>query len=248
VAKRTSRKQGGRKRAGAKRTRAAVRKRTARTSARGSQKRAKGRARPKAARRKNAARGAASRRTRTQPRSKSTSTLTSAATAVRGTIAGAVAVVSDKLPWSSGEPDAITLLENDHRRLEALLKQGEETTERAVKGRTKLLDTLTSELTVHELVEEKLLYPALEAHAEAREIVLEGYQEHHIADIIVNELHDVAKDDEQWGAKFKVLKENLEHHIQEEEGEMFRTARAVLSREELHTLGARMAAMKAKAR
>ena len=78
--------------------------------------------------------------------------------------------------------------------------------------------------------------------------MLEGYQEHHIADIIVNELHDVAKDDEQWGAKFKVLKENLEHHIQEEEGEMFRTARAVLSREELHTLGARMAAMKAKAR
>jgi hypothetical protein len=98
------------------------------------------------------------------------------------------------------------------------------------------------------LIEEKLLYPALKAHAEAREVVLEGFQEHHIADIIVKELHGVAKDDEQWGAKFKVLKENLEHHIEEEEGEMFRTARAVLSREELQTLGSRMAAMKARAR
>ena len=52
-------------------------------------------------------------------------------------------------------------------------------------------------------------------------IVLEGFQEHHVADIIVKELHQVAKDNEQWGAKFKVLKESLEHHIQEEEGEIF---------------------------
>ena len=128
------------------------------------------------------------------------------------------------------------------------MKQGEETTERAVKGRTELLETLTAELTVHEMIEEKVLYPVLKEHAEAKEIVLEGYQEHHIADIIVKELHQVAKDDEQWGAKFKVLKENLEHHIEEEEGEMFRTARAVLSRDELHSLGARMAAMKARAK
>jgi hypothetical protein len=173
--------------------------------------------------------------------------LSAATTAARGVVAGAVAAVADRLPWSSGEPDAITLLETDHRRLESLLKQGEETTERAVKGRTDLLDTITAELTVHELIEEKVLYPALKAHAEAREIVLEGYQEHHIADVIVRELHEVSKNDERWGAKFKVLKENIEHHIEEEEGKMFRTARAVLSREDLQTLGARMAAMKARA-
>jgi hypothetical protein len=56
-------------------------------------------------------------------------------------------------------------------------------------------------------------YPALRAHPEAKDIVLEGYQEHHVADLIVKELHAVQKDDEQWGAKFKVLKENIEHHI-----------------------------------
>ena len=163
-------------------------------------------------------------------------------------MASAVAAVADRLPWTSGQPDAVALLETDHRRLESLLAKGEETTERAVKGRTALLDTLTAELNVHELIEEKVLYPALKPHPEAKDVVLEGYQEHHVADLIVNELHRLAKDNEQWGAKFKVLKENIEHHIEEEEGNMFKTARAVLSREELQDLGARMAEMKAETR
>ena len=138
------------------------------------------------------------------------------------------------------------LLETDHRRFEELLKQGEETTERAAKRRAQLLDTLTSELNVHELIEEKVLYPALEPHAQARDIILEGYQEHHVADLIMKELHTLAKDDEKWGAKFKVLKESIEHHIQEEEGTMFRVARAVLSRAELTDLGKRMKTLRAE--
>jgi hemerythrin-like domain-containing protein len=146
-----------------------------------------------------------------------------------------------------GATDAIALLEADHRRMEDLMKRGEETTERAVQGRRELLDKLTAELTAHELIEEQVLYPALQAHPEGKDIVLEGFQEHHVADLIVKELHEVAADDEQWGAKFKVLKENIEHHIQEEEGEMFRTARAVFSQDELQSMGAQMAAMKAQA-
>ncbi|MGH8638222.1 MAG: hemerythrin domain-containing protein [Burkholderiales bacterium] len=155
-----------------------------------------------------------------------------------------MAAVADRLPWSSGQDDAINLLEADHRRFEDLLKEGEATTERAVKGRTELLDTLTTELNLHELIEEKVLYPALAAHTEAKDVVLEGYQEHHVADLIVRELHGLAKDDEMWGAKFKVLKENLEHHIEEEEGKMFPTARAIMTREKLQELGAQMAALK----
>jgi hypothetical protein len=166
---------------------------------------------------------------------------------VRGAVAGAVAAVTRRLPGAPAEPDAIALLEADHRRMEGLLARGEETTERAVKGRTQLLDTLMAELNLHELLEEELLYPALKDHPAAKEIVLEGYQEHHVADLIVKELQTLAKDDEKWGAKFTVLKENIEHHIQEEEGEMFRIARAVLGQEELQELGARMAAMKAQA-
>jgi hemerythrin-like domain-containing protein len=189
---------------------------------------------------KNAARAAASRKT-SRPAAPAPSALGSAATLIRGAVAGAVAAVTQKLPWTSDEPDAIQMLEADHRRFEDLLRRGEETTERAVKGRSELLATLTRELNAHEMKEEKFLYPMLAAYPAAREIVLEGYQEHHVADVIVKELHEVAADNEQWGAKFKVLKENLEHHIQEEEGEMFRIARAEVPREELLALAQRMA-------
>jgi hemerythrin-like domain-containing protein len=199
------------------------------------------------ARKKTAARAAATRSIRKAPKPKEPSKLASAATAVKGAMANAVAAVAKRLPGAKPDMDAITLLETDHRRLEDLLKQGEATTERAVKGRTELLGTLTAELGVHELIEEKILYPALKNYPEARDIVLEGFQEHHVADLILKELHQVARDDEQWGAKFKVLKENIEHHIQEEEGQMFRTARGVMAREELQTLGAQMAKMKSDA-
>ena len=141
----------------------------------------------------------------------------------------------------------MSLLEKDHRRFEQLLKEGEETTEEAVKGRPQLLKTIAAELNLHELIEEKVLYPALKAHPEAKDIVLESFQEHHVADVIVGELQNLGVSDEKWGAKFKVLKENLEHHIQEEEGPMWRTARGVFSQDELRQLGARMARMKAEA-
>jgi hemerythrin-like domain-containing protein len=162
-------------------------------------------------------------------------------------LAGAVRGVARRMPGRAGasaKEDAIELLEREHRRFEQLLKDGEETTERARKGRRELLATLTSELNAHELMEEKVLYPALQSHPQAREIVLEGYEEHHVADLIVAELQQVATNDEQWGAKFKVLKENIEHHIQEEEGEMFRTARGLFSREELLALADRMRALR----
>jgi hemerythrin-like domain-containing protein len=166
--------------------------------------------------------------------------LAAAATAVRGSLASAVAAAAGALPWSAAEPDAIEMLERDHRRFEELLRRGEETTEQARSTRRELLEMLARELNAHELMEERVLYPALQSHPEAREIVLEGFQEHHIADVIINELEGVATNDEQWGAKFKVLKENLEHHIKEEEGEMFRTARGIFSKAQLKALAQRM--------
>ncbi len=198
----------------------------------------------KTAKRKVAARAAATRKTRKQPKPKKRSALASAATTVKGVLAGAVASVTKRMP---GEPDALALLEADHRRLEGLLERGAKTTGRAAKSRGELFRTLESELNMHELIEEKILYPALRAHPDARDIVLEGFEEHHVADLLLKELRDLDRGDEQWGAKFKVLKENLEHHIQEEEGQMFRTARGVFSRDELQAMGDRMRTMKAKA-
>ena len=257
MAKRKTAVSGGRSK---RRTAAA---RTGRTAKKGSGARkapAKGTTKTRVAKRKTAARAAASRPAKravkkqpprkqaAKPSSKqSPSRLASVASKVRGAVAGAVAAVAGSMPWSTDENDPIVLLETDHRRFEALLEQGEETTERAAKGRTELLDRLTAELNVHELIEEKILYPALKPHAESRDIVLEGYQEHHVADVLVKELHELTTDDERWGAKFKVLAESLEHHIEEEEGNMFPTAREVLSREELQELGKRMRALKAEA-
>ena len=197
----------------------------------------------KAAKRKTAARAAATRKRKPAPPK---STLATAAAMVRGAAATAVAAVTTRLPWAKNENDPIALLQADHRRFEKLLEDGEKSTERAAKGRAELLAALASELNVHEAIEEKVLYPALEPHAEAREVVLESFEEHHVADTIIRELKAVATDDEKWGAKFKVLKENIAHHIQEEERNMFPKARGVLPREELLALGARMRALKAE--
>ena len=218
-------------------------KATSRTTAR---KTAAKRTTRKTAARKTAARAAATRKRRTRPSPPEPSRLQTAATAAKGVIAGAVAAVTRRLPGRGSKPDALQLLEQEHRRFEELLKQGEASTERARKGRRELLETLSAELNAHELMEEKVLYPALQSHPEANDIVLEGYEEHHVADLIAGELKDVATDDAQWGAKFKVLKENIEHHIQEEEGEMFRLARGIFSREELQELGDRMRELKRK--
>ncbi len=140
--------------------------------------------------------------------------------------------------------DAIALLKADHDKVKKMLDEGETTTERGVKTRTELLATLKLELTVHERIEEEIFYPALKEHPKARDIVLEGYEEHHVVDEIMGELEATDVTDETWGAKFKVMKENIEHHIEEEEGEMFKNARQVFERQELEDLGARMQELK----
>ena len=201
------------------------------------------RTKTKAAKTKVAARSAASRKAKpAKPRTR----LQTAGVIARGIGATAVAAIAKRLPWAKDQNDPFLLLETDHRRFEQLLKEGEDTTERAVKGRGEVLNALTRELTVHEAIEEQILYPALRPHAEAHAIVLEGIEEHHVADIIIKELHEVRKNNEQWGAKFKVLKESVEHHIKEEERVMFPAARGALAREEQLALGARMRALKAE--
>ena len=201
------------------------------------------RAKTKAAKKKVAARSAASRKaTPAKPRS----TIASLGIIAKGMAATAVAAITKRISWAKDENDPINLLETDHRRFEQLLKDGEDTTERAIKGRGEVLDTLTSELNVHEALEEQILYPSLRSQAEAHDIVLEGIEEHHVADVIIKELHAVRKDNEKWGAKFKVLKESVEHHIQEEERKMFPIARGTIPREELLALGARMRALKSE--
>jgi hemerythrin-like domain-containing protein len=142
--------------------------------------------------------------------------------------------------------DALTLLKEDHEKVKKLLAQLDESTERATKTRTTLLAKVKRELTIHETIEEEILYPTFKEQAKLKDIVLEGYQEHHVVDLVMAELVGVSPEDEQWGAKLSVMKENVEHHIEEEEGEMFKKARQLFDRSELEALGVRLEARKAE--
>ena len=143
--------------------------------------------------------------------------------------------------------DAISLLKRDHDKVKSIMKELEPTTERAEKTRTELFATLKTELTVHEIIEEEIFYPTLKQHPRAKEIVLEGYEEHNVVDTLMGELETLSVEDETWGPKAKVMSENIEHHIEEEEGEMFQKARQVFERDELEELGKAMEERKTQA-
>jgi hemerythrin-like domain-containing protein len=144
--------------------------------------------------------------------------------------------------------DALALLKKDHDAIKKLLKDLQDTTERAVKTREEGFGRLKVSLTVHEQIEEAILYPALKQHAESKDIVLEAYEEHDVVDKVLADLEATPFDDESWHAKLKVMSENLHHHIEEEEREMFAQARKVFDREVLEQLGEQMQQIKSQAR
>jgi iron-sulfur cluster repair protein YtfE (RIC family) len=133
--------------------------------------------------------------------------------------------------------DVFALLKADHEKVAGLLEQIDGTTERAAKGRDELFARVKAELDLHAQIEEEIFYPALEDAEETRDITLEAYEEHRLVKQLLSELEAEPKDTEEWTAKFTVLKENVEHHVEEEESEMFKQARQALSKEELQTLG-----------
>jgi iron-sulfur cluster repair protein YtfE (RIC family) len=133
--------------------------------------------------------------------------------------------------------DAFALLKADHEKVAGILETIDQTTERAEKSRAELFARLKAELDLHAAIEEEILYPALEEANETRDIALEAYEEHRLVKQLLGELEAEPKTTEEWTAKFTVLKENIEHHVEEEEGEMFKKARQVLSKDEIESLG-----------
>ena len=142
--------------------------------------------------------------------------------------------------------NAYDLLKEDHKKVFDIFEKLEPTTERALKTREELFSKLESELEVHSSIEEQIFYPALKQAAETRDIVLEAFEEHRVVKDLLKELASTAKDTEQWTAKLTVLKESVEHHVEEEESEMFKKAKKVLTDEQAEDLGARMQAAKTK--
>ena len=140
--------------------------------------------------------------------------------------------------------NAFELMKQDHKKVSGIFEKLEPTTERGVKTREELFAQLKQELDIHARVEEEIFYPAIKEAKETRDITLEAFEEHAVVKQLLAELDELPKSDETWGAKLKVLKENVEHHVEEEEGEMFTSAREVLSPEQIEELGTRMEAAK----
>ncbi len=136
--------------------------------------------------------------------------------------------------------NAFQLLKQDHQKVSGIFEQLSATTERAEKTRPELFAKLKQELDVHAHIEETIFYPVLKREAETRAITLEGFEEHKVVKRLLTELEAADPATEQWTAKLKVLKENVEHHVEEEEGEMFKSAREVLSTQQIDELGAQM--------
>jgi len=140
--------------------------------------------------------------------------------------------------------DAFELLKKDHEKVSGIFEKLEPTTERALKTREELFTQLKQELDIHAQIEEQIFYPAIKEAEETHDITLEALEEHHVVKVLLAELDKLPKDDETWGAKLTVLKENVEHHVEEEEDEMFPSVKKVLSSEQIEALGERMQAAK----
>jgi iron-sulfur cluster repair protein YtfE (RIC family) len=140
--------------------------------------------------------------------------------------------------------DAFELLKKDHEKVSGIFEKLEPTTERGVKTREDLFAQLKQELEIHSQIEEQILYPVLKQAEETHDITLEAFEEHNVVKTLLAELDELSKDDETWEAKLTVLKENVEHHVEEEEGEMFKKARNVLSSEQIEEIGTRLEAAK----
>jgi hemerythrin superfamily protein len=141
--------------------------------------------------------------------------------------------------------DALELLKQDHQNVKELFKQGQETDDK--KRQRQIFKAIKSELETHARIEETVFYPAMEEHEELKDMVLESLEEHKQMKTVLREMARLSTSSERFKPKFKVLKDNVEHHaVEEEEGKMFPKIRKLINRNELEELGQELEAAKHK--
>jgi hemerythrin-like domain-containing protein len=139
--------------------------------------------------------------------------------------------------------DAIAMLKADHQRVRDLFSQYEASSNRATK-RT-LAQQVFMELETHAQLEENIFYPAMnEGTDEGPDLVKESVQDHETVHQLIQELQGMAHDTDAFDAKFQELIRNVEHHVEEEESEMFPLAEQELA-EDLDEMSEEMQEMKA---
>jgi hemerythrin superfamily protein len=139
--------------------------------------------------------------------------------------------------------DAIALLTADHKEVKAMFKQYDELGDRAKAAKKKLADQICTALTLHATVEEEIFYPALRAASkEAADLLDEAEVEHAGAKDLIAQIQEMDPEDDLYDAKVKVLGEQIDHHVGEEEGEMFPKAKK--AKLDMEALGTEMAMRK----
>jgi hemerythrin superfamily protein len=143
--------------------------------------------------------------------------------------------------------DATALLTADHNRVRGMFTRfmaaHEDENQQAMRA---LAGTIVTELQVHTKIEEEIFYPEVRrASSELEEIVAEGVEEHHVVDVLIDELAGLEPGGEKWTAKMQVMIENVEHHAEEEEQEMFPLVRRTFDADALSSLAQRLESRKA---
>jgi hemerythrin superfamily protein len=141
--------------------------------------------------------------------------------------------------------DALEMLESEHTDIRALLLKVEKAKD--IRARH-LLQDLKDRLELVERLEETYLYSPLRQDEDARDIVLEGFEEHAVVDRLIQELSELKPNDQAWHPKVKVLKENLERHIDEEESVLFPRVRMIWDTDKRRHLYRKMEQLKAQIR
>ncbi|MGQ0508763.1 MAG: hemerythrin domain-containing protein [Myxococcaceae bacterium] len=137
--------------------------------------------------------------------------------------------------------NALKLLMEDHRTVDALFKRFEQAGDNAHREKKRIAARIIKELSIHASIEEQFLYPAArDRDPRLDNQVLEALEEHHVAKWTLDELERMSAEDERFDAKVTVLMESIRHHVEEEEEELFPKLQKVIGEDELEALGAVM--------
>lgn len=137
--------------------------------------------------------------------------------------------------------DVLTFLKQEHDDVKEVFAKVEKAKGKQAQS---LFEQLRDMLSLHETMEETFFYPRLKQDKRAKDLILESYEEHHVLDVLLGEISQLGPSDEQWAAKIKVLQENTEHHIEEEEGELFPKVRKIWDADIRNDVGQLMQQMK----
>jgi hemerythrin superfamily protein len=131
--------------------------------------------------------------------------------------------------------NALEVLKEDHQKVKGLFQEVRQATDQA--KRKELFNKIDTELEIHAHIEETVFYPAIEEHEEFKDMVAEALKEHQEAETLLDELEGFETESPDFGSKLEELIEAVEHHVKEEEGEMFPKIREVFDEDELEQLG-----------